>query len=79
MEPMVFFTLIAMGAAIGCVLGFVITGEGYGWAFNGVAGIVGAVGGSQIIANSHLDMGLYTNALVAAALASLATSLVLRT
>ena len=79
MDPVVFFTLIALGAAIGCVLGYFVTGDGYGWAFNGVAGIVGAIGGSQIIASSSLDMGLMTNAVVAAVAASLASSMVLRT
>lgn len=78
MDPNLFFAIIGMGAALGIFLGFMVSGEGYGWFFNAVAGAVGAYGGGLLLAHAGMDMGPLMNAGVAACAASSLTALVLR-
>ena len=79
MEPNTFLFAMAVGAVLGVVLGFMVSGEGYGWFFNSVAGALGASFGGQWLAQSMIDMGLYANVGVAAMASSAVTALVLRT
>ncbi len=79
MDPnSVMFALVA-GAFVGTFLGFMLSGEGYGWCFNALSGALGGVFGSQWIAASQADMGPIANAVVAACIASSMTALVLKT
>jgi len=79
MDPnTVLFALFA-GALLGVVLGFMMSGEGYGWAFNAIAGALGGVFGSQWLTQSAMDMGPFVNIGVAALAASSLSALVLRT
>lgn len=79
MDPNSLIFLLVMGTALGVVLGFMVSGEGYGWFFNALAGGIGAVFGSQLIASTSADMGPMINAMIAACAASGLTAMVLRT
>lgn len=78
MDPTTLLILIALGIGIGCSVGFLTTGSGYGWAFNAVAGSMAAVFCSRLFDHTPLDMGVFGNALMAAAAGSVVTSYVLR-
>ena len=79
MDPNSVLFVLAVGTFIGVFLGFMLSGEGYGWAFNALSGGLGAVFGSQWIAATSADMGPIANACVAACVAASVTSMVLRT
>lgn len=79
MDPNSVLFAIAAGAVLGAVVGFMVSGEGYGWFFNALAGAVGGAFGGQWLAVSALNMGPYVNVGIAACAASTVTALVLRT
>jgi uncharacterized membrane protein YeaQ/YmgE (transglycosylase-associated protein family) len=79
MDPNSVLFALAAGAVLGIVLGFMVSGEGYGWFFNGLAGALGAAFGGQWLAHSAVDLGPFLNVGVAALVASSLTALVLRT
>jgi len=78
MDPNSVLFVVAMGAMLGVVLGFLVSGEGYGWLLNAIAGAVGAVLGGQLLANSGVDLGPLVNSGIAAGVTSGLTALVLR-
>jgi uncharacterized membrane protein YeaQ/YmgE (transglycosylase-associated protein family) len=79
MDPNSVVFMFAVGAFVGCFLGFMISGEGYGWFFNALSGALGGVFGSQWISATQADMGPIANAVVAACIAASCTAMVLRT
>ena len=79
MDPNSLLFLLVMGTMLGVVLGFMVSGEGYGWFFNALAGGLGAVFGSQLIAHTGADMGPLVNGMFAACATAGVTSMVLRT
>ena len=78
MDPNSIVFAIGAGALLGVVLGFMISGEGYGWFFNAIFGAVGAVGGGQWLASSGMDLGPYVNVALPACASSAVSALVLR-
>lgn len=79
MDPNTIFFVIFMGAVLGVVLGFMVTGEGYGWLFNAVAGGFGAVAGAQLLTGTGIDSGPIFNAGMMACASSGLTAMLLRT
>jgi len=79
MDPNSMLFVVFMGTVLGMVLGFLVTGEGYGWLFNAVAGGFGAIVGTQYLAHSGFDLGQIANAGVSACLTSGLTALLLKT
>jgi len=79
MDPNSFLFALVAGAMLGVVVGFMSSGEGYGWFFNAVAGGLGAAFGGQWMATSAINMGPFVNIGIAALIASSATAAVLRT
>jgi uncharacterized membrane protein YeaQ/YmgE (transglycosylase-associated protein family) len=79
MDPNSALFMFVVGGFIGTFLGFMISGEGYGWFFNAVSGSLGGVFGSQWIEATQADMGPIANAVVAACIASSVTAMILRT
>ena len=79
MDPNSVLFVTAMGAILGIVLGFMVSGEGYGWFFNAIAGAVGAIGGGHLMASTGADMGPMLDAGIAACAASGLSAMVLRT
>jgi len=79
MDPNSVLFALVVGGFVGTFLGFVISGEGYGWFFNTFSGALGGIFGSQWIAATQADMGPIANAVLAACIASSLTAMVLRT
>ena len=79
MDPNWLLILIAMGAATGVFLGFMLSGNGYGWLLNALAGGTGAIFGSHMLAHTAADMGPTINAMMIATALSTLTALLLRT
>lgn len=78
MDPNTIFFVIFMGAVLGTVLGFLVTGEGYGWLFNAVAGGFGALAGALYLGHTGIDFGQMINAGTSACIASGLTAMLLR-
>jgi len=79
MDPNAVLFAIFAGAVLGVLLGFMMTGEGYGWVFNAIAGATGAVFGGEWLTHSAIDMGQWVNVGVASLVASSLTAMVLKT
>ena len=79
MDPNSVMFALVVGGFIGTFLGFMLSGEGYGWFFNALSGALGGIFGSQWIAATQADMGPIANVVVAACLAASTTAMVLRT
>ena len=78
MDPNSILVMIVMGAGIGALLGTVLAGDTYGWLFNSIAGIVGAIIGINVLSVSQIDMGPWMNAIMASAGLSTVTAMMLR-
>ena len=78
MDPNSVLVAIFAGAMLGVLLGFMMSGEGYGWIFNAIAGATGAVFGGEWLAHSAIDMGPWINIGAASLVASSLTAMVLR-
>lgn len=79
MDPNSVLFAVVAGGFVGTFLGFMVSGEGYGWFFNALAGSLGGVFGGQWIAATQADMGPIANAVIAAGIAASMTATVLRT
>ena len=71
--------LLAGGTFFGALIGILMCGDGYGWIFNSISGALGAVFGTQLLAATGADMGLWLNAVFATSICAATTAMVLRT
>jgi uncharacterized membrane protein YeaQ/YmgE (transglycosylase-associated protein family) len=78
MDPNTVLAVMCGGAALGVLVGFMMSGEGYGWVFNAISGATGAVFGGEWLSHSAIDMGQWVNVGAAALVASSLTAMVLR-
>lgn len=79
MDPNSMVFMVVVGGAIGAVLGVILTGEGFGWLLNAIAGALGAVFGGHVLSLTQIDMGPIVNVMMAAAVVSIMTAMVLKT